>query len=738
MENKGFVRRLLPRFTASLLGSWLGLLAAAVLDTSYARAASDGAAFAPALLAELGLLAPLCLLVGTGMALVATLLLPPRFPRELGYENAESTPAGERVFRWLSWPVLAAAGTLLAGRLALRLFSSTAPGAAIGAAAALIALLIAGVVAVAAFGLARLAAARWPAPLGVRAAAPFGLGLGAAVLAVAIAAGTTSGSGGPLALFGVFKRPELDLRGLGLLLLVATASVLVPPLERRGTQLVAVLLALLPLGLSARAASSAFDERPVALVVERSAPLGKMLLAVARKLSDRDRDGFAARFGGGDCAEGDAAVSPEATDVPGNGRDEDCSGSDAKKVELAAAAPVLAPDAKSALRAHLPERPNVLFVSIDTLRFDLGYMGYERKITPNIDALAARSTVFEQAYSLASYTSKSLGPLLIGKYGCETQRGWSHFNRFPKDVFIAERLQKSGVRTVSVQGYWYFVKGHGLERGFDVVDSSASPKAAQVEGDRSFTSDKLSDAAIQQLQNPELDDKQFFFWVHYTDPHSEYVQHEGFDFGKKSRDLYDSEVAFVDHHVGRLLAALEAEPFAKRTLVVLTSDHGEAFGEHGMIRHGFEIWEELVRVPLLVHVPGAEPGRVQARRSAIDLVPTFLDVFGLEPPAASAPDSLSGVSLLGDVIRSPGYKAPARPVFVDMQAGPHNAERQAFIEHDMKLTLSAGRPLGLYDLKADAGEKKDLLDERQDEAKTLLERAKAFKTGLKEIRVKPE
>jgi arylsulfatase A-like enzyme len=328
--------------------------------------------------------------------------------------------------------------------------------------------------------------------------------------------------------------------------------------------------------------------------------------------------------------------------------------------------------------------------------------------------------------------------MLIGRYGSETHRGWSHFNRFDKnDLFLAERLQKHGIFTISVQGHWYFMKGYGLERGFDIVDGSAAPKAAQAEGDRTSTGDKLTDAAIAELEKPELSSKQFFFWVHYTDPHSEYVLHEGFDFGKSSRDLYDSEVAFTDHHVGRLLDKLAGSSFADRTIVIVTSDHGEAFGEHGMIRHGFELWEELVRVPLIVSVPKVPPARVTVRRSAIDVAPTVLDLFGIELPPADAPDALSGVSLVPDLVRAPGVEPSPRPIFVDMPAGPYNAERQALIEDDLKLTVSAGRPLGLYDLAADPGEKKDLLDDREKAAQAL-ERYKAFRRTLREVKVRPE
>ncbi len=734
MQSSSLRTELLPRLGASLLGASLGALLCAFLDANAARAGSDQVRLGALLGADLGLIVPLALVLGSASALGALLLLPADFPRNRSFAGAAQTTSDEVKYRWLLLPSALVFGTWIAGRLALRILASSAPPPAAGAALALVALSTTVVVGVSILALARLLGDRRPAPLGPRASPLAGVLASVLAFALLVALGTTSGSGGALALFGVFKRPELDLRAPAFLLVVIVAALLVPPLRRPRAQLVAVAIALAPLALTRRAALVAFEERPVAVSVERAAPVGKLLLGAARKLSDRDHDRFAERFGGGDCDGRDPAVNPGADDVPGNGRDEDCSGADAAKIELSARAPEPKAQQES-LKAKLPEKPNVLLVTVDTLRYDLGYMGNARKNTPNIDRLAAKSAIFERAYSLASYTAKSLAPMLIGKYGSETHRGWSHFNRFDKsDHFLAERLQGRGIHTISVQGHWYFTKGYGFERGFDVLDDSAAPKAPQAEGDRTSTSDKLSDAAIAELAKPELEQRQFFMWMHYTDPHAEYVAHEGFDFGNKSRDLYDSEVAFVDRELGRVLDALAARPFAARTLIMLSSDHGEAFGEHGMIRHGFELWEELVRVPLLIYVPGVKPTRVTRRRSAIDNVPTVLDVFGFEP-AELASEGLSGSSLLPDVFGQPGEQ---RPIFVDMPAGPYNAERQALIEGDLKLIFSGGRPLGLYDLGPDPDEKLDLADQQPEKLKQTLERAKAFKRSLKEVRVTPE
>jgi choline-sulfatase len=563
-----------------------------------------------------------------------------------------------------------------------------------------------------------------------------GVASAALLLGYAIWSGVPSGAGGALAVFGVFKRPELDLRAPVLLIVLTCVSYFAPRPRRRVAAVAAIAGGLLPLLLTVRAARHGLEARNVALSIEREAPLGKIALAALRKRSDRDHDGYAKNFGGGDCDDHDPRRNPGATDIPGNGIDEDCSGSDEP---LVAAAPQAAPvEATQFARKALPERLNVVLISIDTLRHDMGAAGHARPVTPNLDKLARDSVVFDRAYSLASYTAKSVGPFLLGKYSSETHRDWSHFNRFTtKDVFVQQRLQQAGRHTVSVQGYWYFFLNTGLERGFDVINKSAAPALVTVDGDSNTNGDKVSDAALVEIAKPELLEQPFFMWIHYVDPHSEYVPHEGFDFGSSSRERYDGEVAFVDHHVGRVLDALEKSPFYARTVVIITSDHGEAFGEHGMIRHGFELWEELVRVPLIVRVPGVTPRHVQTRRSAIDLAPTILDLCGVPGPAQSDTDFLSGTSLVPDFFTQNGSEPPPRPVFVDMAAGPNNADRQALIDGDKKLVASGGRPLSLYDLDADPGETKDLLDDAA-EAGPMIAKFKAFRRTLREVYVKPE
>jgi choline-sulfatase len=728
----------LDRFTVSLFGAALAGLGVALVDASYA---AEGLPTVRLFVAELGLVAPLALLVGVVGAFVRWFALPPDFPRPRAtFERWRAGAAAERrelSVRTLSAVVLGLLALVVITRVTLRVLVNEEPPLGSGAAVAFATVVAGALVAAASAGAGRLAAERadgW-SPDPVRAGALSALIL-LVVLGLLIALGTTSGAGGVLAVFGVFKRQELDLRAPAMLLALALGSLAVPPLARRRLAFGLALVALLPSAALWFAATSSFDRR-TALSVERHAPLGKRLLAAVRQASDRDRDGAAAWFGGGDCAEGNPKIGPAADDVPGNGVDEDCSGADALVSDAPAAAAPLAAASTEFVRGHVPKQPNVILITIDAARADLGFTGYKRPVSPNLDQLAKKSAVFENAYSLASYTSKSLGPMLIGRYGSETHRGWLHFNRFTKeDVFVAERLQQAGIRTVSVQGHWYFFKNYGFERGWDVIDSQATPADQPIEGDRSSNGDVLSDRIIAELERPELDSRQFFLWSHYIDAHAEYVEHKEFDFGHRGRERYDGELAFVDHHLGRVFAALAKRPYAERTIVIITSDHGEAFGEHGLYRHGFEVWEELVRVPLVIHVPGVAPQRITIRRSAIDVVPTIFDLFGVAPPAAGDKGAFRGVSLLPDVLAPPGYVPSPRVVYVDMPAGPYNDSREAYIENDLKLITSGPRALGLFDLKTDPGEKRDLLDDVA-KARPMVQKSKAFRKTLDEVYERP-
>ncbi|HVJ93239.1 MAG TPA: sulfatase, partial [Labilithrix sp.] len=401
---------------------------------------------------------------------------------------------------------------------------------------------------------------------------------------------------------------------------------------------------------------------------------------------------------------------------------------------------------------------NVVLITVDTLRADLGFSGYPRPVSPNIDALASRGTVFEHAYAMASYTMKCLGPMLIGRFASETYRDYEHYTTFyPANVFLAERVRAGGGRTLGAATHRYFAMKKGIEQGFDVWDTSAIPPNSS-DNETRVTSDVLSDVAIGLLSSPRAEDiptgpdgkpthaakpgapraGRFFAWFHYLDPHLPYVPHDDaprFAHGDgipDERAAYDSEVWFTDKHIGRLLDHVAKQPWAAETAIVLTADHGEAFGEHALHGHGRELWEPLVRVPLLVYLPGAEPTRVRVKRSHIDIVPTVLDLMGLP-----ADPSLPGASLVTDIVPPRSTQAEERDVYMDMPQGPFNELRRAIITGPapgLKLIdYGKGRSrYELYDLVNDPGERQSLSSDAKllDAAATALAR---YRARLKEI-----
>ena len=746
LDPRSRVSGVLARVCGGLVGAAAAALVAALFDANWARwGSAEAPGLAPVWVATAGLLAPLAVGVGTAVGL-GSLVLHPHAPPSLArlLRTLEVGDKHDRARLAIVAPASALAAAVwlvVVGDAALQVLVSPLAVRPAGVAIGLAAVGWASLLGLAVLALGSVLGPRWgrhlPGPL---VTGSLGVAGALVIMGVGIGFGDVGGTGGPLFMFGVLGREELDLRAPTMVAAIAAAAYLAPAATRRLPWWALGTLGLAPLLLTWHVAGAGLADRRTNLVVERSAPASRVMVRLLRRMSDHDGDGVSAWFGGGDCDDGNARIFPGANDVPENGLDEDCSGADAAKVAIEAPKPKAPPDARTFIRQRIPQDLSVVVLSIDALRWDAtGFMGYQRNTTPNLDKLADRGVVFDAAYAPASYTGKSIPPMMVGKYGSELHRGWAHFNRIDeRDRLVWERLHSEGVRTLSVQGYWYFFrKGIGFERGWDVLDGSAASGMGYTEKDESVTSDKIADKTIEILGDSANTGKRFFFWTHYVDPHADYIRHEEFDFGRSGRDRYDSEVAFTDHHVGRVIDFISSGDLADRTAIVITADHGEAFGEHGMIRHGFEVWEPLVRVPLVIYVPGVEPHRVKSRRGLVDLVPTVLDLYGLPLPDGKGDDFVSGQSLTSDIFLPPGYKPAERIVFVDMQAGPNNDEKQAFYTGDLKLITTYGKPDGLYDLSKDPAEAEDLLDSDPAQRERIVSRYQAFRRGLRQVWVQP-
>ncbi len=736
---------LIKRLVASLVGASLGGFAVAAVEARSALRSVPGESLSRLFLADAGVLAPLALGMGVAFSLAHAVVEPGEVQGPWSrLRSARREPVMTRTHTAALAPLLIVGGfvALVAlanvGRGVLGAGTPKESGALLGLSSLLIAFSGAALVAGSFLPLRRVLAAgysRRPWLLDPVMTGGLALGLSCSAFVLGIRGGDTGGDGAwPLGVFGVLKRDELDLRPvLALATLAVCAYVGTLAFARRSVRLtlpLSAILVALSVASTSHAAISLNTAPNVARGLERGAPLGRMSLALLRRVTDKDRDGASDLFGGGDCDDCDSLRSPFLIDEPGNGLDEDCSGADTPKPP----APVVV-EAKKTF--ELPADLNVVLITIDTLRPDVGFMGYGKPTTPNLDALAAKGTVFDHAYSLASYTGKSIGPMMIGKYPSETDRDSGHFNTyFMGDPNVAERLRAAKVRTFGAASHWYFQPWSGLSRGMDDWDMSAQPRGGQGDNDTSVTSMQLSDVALRLLAKPENSKGRFFMWLHYFDPHEQYMPHEGapdfrVDGEVATRAQYDGEVWFTDRHIGRVLDYIRGQPFAEKTAIIVTSDHGEAFAEHNMSWHGVELWESLIHVPLVVYVPGQEPRHVAPKRSHIDLVPTILELMHV---SASA---MEGRSLVTDAL---GDAAPEeRDVLVDMPAGPYTMMHKALIvgpTPGKKLIWFGGKNYQLFDLANDPGELHDLSGEPE-QLTPMLTAFERTRGNLKEIEAKP-
>ena len=385
------------------------------------------------------------------------------------------------------------------------------------------------------------------------------------------------------------------------------------------------------------------------------------------------------------------------------------------------------------------ERPNIIIYLIDTLRADhLGVYGYHRPTSPNIDRFAADGVLFADAQAQSSWTRPAVVSLLTGLLPR------SHGVRGRTDVLpdsivtLAEMLAEQGYETTGLVTNGNVGPTFGIDRGFEHFryfrESSARRGMHQ-------SSDHLNQWIAIWLET-RASNKPFFLYAHSTDPHLPYAPPEPFrrrfaadvdpEIGWRENaraitsgrgqaseqirealiDLYDAEIAFNDHHFGRLLDDLKARGLYDSSLIVLVADHGEEFLDHGGWEHGKTLYGEQLRVPLILKLPGgASAGtRVEAAVGQVDVVPTILDLLGIQGA------TLDGESLL----RAP--LSDRRPLFASLSL--EGREVRSVSSRGWKLILDSSsftysEPIELYHTAADPGEKVQLAGDRPFERQFL-------------------
>jgi arylsulfatase A-like enzyme/tetratricopeptide (TPR) repeat protein len=371
---------------------------------------------------------------------------------------------------------------------------------------------------------------------------------------------------------------------------------------------------------------------------------------------------------------------------------------------------LVVPGSNPAGQARVPRRPNILFVTIDTLRADrVGAYGAKSPATPVMDQLAAEGCLFEAAIVQVPLTRSSHVTIFTGLYP---------FQHGIRDNFapplaaahrtLAEILKEQGYATGGFVGSFIVNTQSGLNRGFDEFDDTfeTGGKGSAFFTDYQRRAAQVEDRAGPWIERAAAGSQPFFAWVHFYDPHSPYKAPPPYS-TRYAKAPYDGEVAYTDEVLGRLLARLAKLGVADRTLVIVTSDHGESLGEHKEEEHGFFVYDVALRVPLILRMPGRIARGVRAKTEArsIDLVPTILDLAGLR---AATPPGLPGHSLAA-AIDAPRKADPevisySETLFARLHFGW--SELRSVRLGGWKY-IQAPRP-ELYDLARDPGEQNNL------------------------------
>jgi choline-sulfatase len=381
----------------------------------------------------------------------------------------------------------------------------------------------------------------------------------------------------------------------------------------------------------------------------------------------------------------------------------------------------------SAVIATGQPRPNVILITIDTLRADyLGCYGNARIQTQSLDALAAEGTIFDRAYCQVPMTPPSHASILTGTYPpTHGVRDFTSSGLRPGFPTLASILKKAGYDTAAFVSAYVLDSVWGFNQGFDYYYDRFEAKdfLGVNPGNVQRKAGETIKFVLGWLESKPR--TPYFLWVHLFDPHHDYNPPEPFR-SRYASDLYGGEVAYADHELGRLFEALKKSGDWDRSLIVAVSDHGEGRGEHDEYEHGFFLYESTMHIPLIVKLPkgmGEQARRNKDLVASVDIAPTVLQVVRV-PGDPKVP--MQGRGLLGQVLGKPGSQAS---IAYAETLYPRNtfgwSDLAAWIEGNFKF-IEAPRA-ELYDLAADPREEVNLYASRRALADGLRQKLDQFR-----------
>ena len=395
------------------------------------------------------------------------------------------------------------------------------------------------------------------------------------------------------------------------------------------------------------------------------------------------------------------------------------------------------------------KKPNIILITLDTTRADrLGCYGYRRQTSPNIDKLAEESVLYTRAIAPSSWTLPSHASLFTGKFtsshgarydpegpllltdaisGPESWDAYRARGLAQNEVTLAEVLKETGYTTAAVVGGPWMKRIFGLNKGFDYYNDS------QISTVNGRLASQVTTSALNWLERRR--EKKFFLFLNYFDPHGPYSPPEGFALKflpkgtnftgreptlEETNALYDAEILYMDHYIGRFLQKLKVENLYNDTLIIVTSDHGELFGEHGKFGHGHYLYQEELHVPLFIKYPAGEvsPKRTDLRAQLTDILPMIYERVGI-----TIPGNIQGTS--PSQIKHP-IIAETYPLPLISKDGSW----QSIFEGDFKFIWNSKNQHMLFNLKDDPEENVNIIGQDTKRTERMMTQLKQYLAKL--------